>query len=208
MSIIVHHLENSRSQRVLWLLEELNLPYQVVRYSRAAVTGSAPPAVAALHPLGKLPLLQDDDLIIAESGLIFEHLLEQSNVDIGKPADPDGARRYQHFFHYAEGSLMPPLFALLVLGRMGDVARDAANDLRHAFAVHLTWLNDELSQRAWFAGDTFTAADIMMSFPLEAARQRGGLDERYPHLNAFLARVHVRPAYRAAIEIGGPYAFA
>ncbi|MEM5367179.1 glutathione S-transferase [Paraburkholderia azotifigens] len=208
MTIIVHHLENSRSQRVLWLLEELKLPYQVVRYGRDPVTGLAPTSVGNIHPLGKLPVLQDGPLTLAESGVIFEHLLGQSDVKIGQPAELDNGRRYQHFMHYAEGSLMPPLFALLVLGRMGDMAGPAAADLRRSFSGHLAWMDSELSTRPWFAGETFTAVDIMMSFPLEAARQRGGLDERYANLNKFLRRIHSRPAYRAALDAGGPYALA
>jgi glutathione S-transferase len=208
MNITVHHLENSRSQRVLWLLEELALPYQVIRYNRDPITGQAPPAVSGIHPLGKLPLVQDGNLTLAESGLIFEHILDGADAKIGRPAEPESARRYQHFMHYAEGSLMPPLFALLVLGRMGEAGRMAAADVRRSFEDHLAWMDSELSSRRWFAGESFTAVDIMMSFPLEAARQRGGLDDRYANLNAFLHRIHSRPAYRAAIERGGPYAFA
>ncbi|EIM97545.1 glutathione S-transferase [Paraburkholderia hospita] len=208
MNIIVHHLENSRSQRVLWLLEELRLPYRVVRYSRDPISGLAPDAARDIHPLGKLPVIQDGNLTIAESVPIFEHILNQSDVKIGRPTDLENSRRYQHFVHYAEGSLMPPLFALLVLRRMGEAGQSAAADLRRSFAGHLAWMDAELTERPWFAGESFTAVDIMMSFPLEAARQRGGLDGTYPNLNEFLGRIHSRPACRAAIEAGGPYALA
>jgi glutathione S-transferase len=208
MNITVHHLANSRSQRVLWLLEELRLPYRVVRYARDPISGLAPDAVRDIHPLGKLPVIQDGTLTIAESGLIFEHLLNQSDVKMGRPTDSESSRRYQHFMHYAEGSLMPPLFALLVLRRMGEAGQSAAADLRRSFAGHLAWMDAELTTRPWFAGETFTAVDIMMSFPLEAARQRGGLDATYVNLNEFLRRIHSRPAYRAAVEAGGPYALA
>ncbi len=208
MNITVHHLENSRSQRILWLLEELRLPYRVVRYARDPISGLAPDAVRDIHPLGKLPVIQDGSLTIAESGLIFEHLLNQSDVKIGRPTDSESSRRYQHFMHYAEGSLMPPLFALLVLRRMGEAGQSAAADLRRSFAGHLAWMDAELATRPWFAGEKFTSVDIMMSFPLEAARQRGGLDERFVNLNAFLRCIHSRPAYRAAVETGGPYALA
>jgi glutathione S-transferase len=207
MNIVVHHLENSRSQRVLWLLEELELPYEVVRYERNSVTGSAPPIVGTIHALGKLPLVQDGNLTIAETGAIVEHLVRETGGRLGKPADPEDGRRYTHFMHYAEGSLMPPLFALLLFKRMGEAGDADAAALRESLATHLRWMDAELSERRWFVGSIFTAADIMMSFPLEAARQRGGLDDSYANLNAFLARIHARAAYRRALETGGPYAF-
>ena len=204
---IVHHLENSRSQRLLWLLEELGLPYEVKRYERDRKTMRAPPELKRVHPLGKSPLLDEDGTIYAESAAIIEHLVALTG-QLGPPGDPDAERRFHMFLHYAEGSLMPPLLSLLVVGRLGLFGRPARKPLLAMFAEHLAWLDSELASRDWFAGDAFSAADVMMSFPLEAARHRAGLDERYPNILAWLARIHARPAYARALAAGGPYAFA
>jgi glutathione S-transferase len=206
--IRVHHLENSRSQRVLWLLEELGLPYEVVRYERDRQTMLAPPALKAVHPLGKSPVIEDQGRAIAETGAIVEYLVEQAGGRLGPSANRDVVLRYRHFLHYAEGSMMPPLLALLVVGRLGLLGKPARKPLLAMFRQHLDWLEAELSTRAWFAGDEFTAADIMMSFPLEAARQRAGLGEEHPNLADWLERIHARPAYAAALKAGGPYAYA
>jgi glutathione S-transferase len=206
--IIVHHLEHSRSQRVLWLLEELGLPYEVRRYARNPKTMLAPPELARVHPLGKSPVIEDAGRVIAETGAIVEYLVEKAEGRLGPAGNRDEVLRYRHFLHYAEGSLMPPLLALLVVGRLGLLGRPARKPLLAMFAVHLRWLNDELATRPWFAGESFTAADVMMSFPLEAARSRAGLDGRYPHLLDWLERIHARPAYGAALARGGPYAYA
>ncbi len=210
MTIIVHHLENSRSQRILWLLEELGLPYEVRRYKRDPKTMLAPPALRKIHPLGKSPLIEDRDagLVLPETGAIVEYLVPRAGGRLGPPAARDEALRWTHFLHYAEGSLMPPLFAILVAGRIPLLGRVAVRQLTAMFAVHLHWLDAELAQRHWFAGAEFTAADVMMSFPLEAARGRAGLDARYPHLQEWLQRIHARPAYQAALAAGGPYAYA
>ncbi|MFM0197949.1 glutathione S-transferase [Paraburkholderia strydomiana] len=208
MSIVVHHLENSRSQRVLWLLEELDIPYQVERYQREPSSGLAPDSLRRIHPLGKSPVIQDGEVTIAETGAIVDYLVNQAGGKLGQPAEAVGAMRYTHFMHYAEGSLMPPLYALLVLARMGESGRSMATSQRTMFATHLTWLDNELSDRPWFAGPDFTAADVMMSFPLEAARQRGGLDASYERLTEYLRRAHGRPAYQRGLDRGGPYAFA
>jgi len=204
---IVHHLENSRSQRLLWMLEELGLPYEVKRYPRDPKTMQAPPALRSVHPLGKSPLLEEDGMVIAESGAIVEHLVATSGR-LGAPEGPEAERRFRTFLHYAEGSLMPPLLALLIVGRLGLLGRPARKPLLAMFAQHLAWLDRELGERDWFAGDRFSAADVMMSFPLEAARSRAGLDARYPNILAWLGRIHERPAYRRALLAGGPYAFA
>ena len=204
---IVHYLENSRSQRLLWLLEEMGLAYEVERYGRDPGTMRAPPELKRIHPLGKSPLLDEDGTIHAESAAIIEHLVS-STGQLGPPSGRDAHRRFRMFLHYAEGSLMPPLLSLLVIGRLGLLGRPARGPLLAMFAEHLEWLDSELATRDWFAGDSFSAADVMMSFPLEAARSRAGLDERYPNLLAWLARIHARPAYRRALEIGGPYAYA
>lgn len=205
--ITVHHLENSRSQRVLWLLEELGLPFEVRRYERDPKTMLAPRALKAVHPLGKSPVIEDEGRIIAETGAIVEYLVEKAGR-LGPPDSPDDALRYRHFLHYAEGSMMPPLFGLLVVGRLGLLGRPARGPLLKMFSEHLSWLDAELASRPWFAGTAFSAADVMMSFPLEAARARAGLDERYPNLLGWLARIHARPAYAAALAKGGPYAYA
>ena len=221
--IIVHHLNNSRSQRVLWLLEELGLPYDIVRYQRDPKTMLAPRELRAIHPLGKSPILQDGEVTLAESGAIVEYLLERYGQGRLKPAvgSPDWLR-FIYFLHYAEGSAMPPLLLKLVFVRMETapvpffakpVARMLAKGAQKAFVdpqlkLHLDYLEGEIGKSAWFAGEAFTAADIQMSFPLEAAASRGGLDASRPKLHDFLQRIHARPAYQAALAKGGKYDFA
>jgi glutathione S-transferase len=206
--IIVHHLENSRSQRVLWLLEELELPYEIVRYARDKKTMLAPPALRKVHPLGKSPVIEDEGRVIAETGAIVEYLVEKAEGRLGPPANRDAVLQYRQFLHYAEGSMMPPLLALLVVGRLGVFGRSARAPLLKMFGHHLTWLESELASRDWFAGEEFTAADVMMSFPLEIARVRAGLGADHPHLADWLERIHARPAYAEALKKGGPYAYA
>jgi glutathione S-transferase len=205
--ILVHHLENSRSQRILWLLEELGLLYEVRRYERNPKTMLAPPELRRVHPLGKSPVIEDEGRVIAETGAIVDYLIEKTGA-LGAPPDPDDRLRYRFFLHYAEGSMMPPLLAMLVVRRLGLLGRPARKPLQKMFDRHLDWLESELASRPWFAGDALTAADVMMSFPLEAARHRAGLDETRPHLIAWLERIHARPAYRAALRRGGAYAYA
>ena len=206
--ITVHHLENSRSQRILWLLEELGLPYEVRRYSRDPKTMLAPSELKKVHPLGKSPVIEDDGRAIIETGAIVDYLVEKAEGKLGPPANRDVVLRYRQFLHYAEGSMMPPLLAMLVVRRLGLLGKPARAPLQRMLDVHLDWLETELAQRDWFAGDSFTAADIMMSFPLEAARARAGLDERRPNLTDWLERIHARPAYGEALSRGGPYAYA
>jgi len=218
--IVVHHLNNSRSQRVLWLLEELGLPYEVVRYQRDAKTMLAPPELKAVHPLGKSPVIVDGECKVAESGAIIEYLLDK--YDQGTLLPERGTpekRRLTYFLHYAEGSMMAPLLMKLIFDRVESspapffvkpIARGIAQKVKGSYIQpqidqHLAYLEGELRERPWFAGDTFTAADIQMSFPLEAAAARGGLDERYPKLKSFLDRIHARPAYQRALAQGGPY---
>jgi glutathione S-transferase len=203
--IIVHHLENSRSQRVLWLLEELGLPYNLRRYERNKATLLAPPDLRAVHPLGKAPLVEDDDRVVAETGAIVEYLVEKAG-SLGPPPDRDAALRYRFFLHYAEGSLMPPLLVKLVLSRVPLLGRPAQKRIQPMIDVHLDFVEAELAGRPWFAGEAISAADVMMSFPLEAARARGGLGRSRPHTLAWLDRVHARPAYQRALARGGPYA--
>ncbi|WP_242107932.1 glutathione S-transferase [Luteimonas aquatica] len=224
--IQVHHLNNSRSQRVLWLLEELELPYEVIRYQRDPKTMLAPPELRAIHPLGKSPVVEVDGKVLAESAAIIETLVERYDTahrfsPPPQPQDADERLRYRYWLHYAEGSAMPPLLLSLVFSRIRGapmpffakpVARGIADKAMAAFVgpqlkLHLDYMEDELGRRAWFAGDRFTAADIQMSFPVEAAAARAR-DRPRPNLAAFLERIHARPAYRRALEQGGPYALA
>jgi glutathione S-transferase len=206
--IIVHHLENSRSQRILWLLEELSVPYEVRRYERDPKTMLAPPELKRVHPLGKSPVIEHDGRVVAETGAIVEYLVELAEGKLGPPANREAVLRYRHFLHYAEGSMMPPLLALLVVGRLGLLGKPARAPVQAMLDAHLDWLETELGGRDWFAGDEFTAADIMMSFPLEACRARAGLDASRPNLTDWLERIHARPAYAEALRKGGPYAYA
>lgn len=217
--ITVHHLNNSRSQRVLWLLEELNLPYQIKRYQRDVRTMLAPPELKAVHPLGKSPVIDDDGAVIAESGSIVSYLVER--YDNGRLAPAPGTPerlRYDYWMHYAEGSAMPPLLLKLVVSRIATapmpffvkpVARRIAAQMSRAFIepqlkLHLDYIESELDRHEWFAGEAFSAADIQMSFPLEAAAVRGDGVAR-PRTRTFLEHIHARPAYRAALEKGGTY---
>jgi glutathione S-transferase len=207
-TMIVHHLENSRSQRLLWLLEELGIDYEVKRYARDSESMLAPPELRQVHPLGKSPLLEENGLVLAESGAIVEYLVDKVGGRFGPPADRDAALRYRMFLHYAEGSLMPPLLALLVVRRLGLLGLPARKPLLGMFARHLDFLDTELAGRDWFAGDEISAADVMMSFPLEAATNRAGLGPDRKYLWAWLERIHARPAYQRALAAGGPYAYA
>lgn len=208
MTIVVHHLENSRSQRVLWLLEELGLPYRVERYARDKATMLAPPALRRIHPLGKSPVIEDDGQVVAETGAVVEYLIEKGDGRLGAPAHREDALRYRHFLHYAEGSLMPPLFTKLVLSRVPLLGGMAQKKFQPMIDVHLDYVESELARRPWFAGKDLTAADVMMSFPLEAAVARADATEGRPHIAAWLAKIHARPAYQAALKAGGPYAYA
>ncbi len=218
--IIVHHLNNSRSQRVLWLLEELGMPYEVKRYQRDAKTMLAPPELKAVHPLGKSPVIEDAGRIVAESGAIIEYLVEtHGDGRLQPPAGSDERLRWRYWLHYAEGSAMPPLLMALVFAKVRSapapffvrpIAGAIADKVMDGFVTpqirtHLEFMESELGRSTWFAGEEFSAADVQMSFPVEAAAARGGLDAAYPRLQAFLQRIHARPAYRRAVEQGGPY---
>lgn len=208
MAIIVHHLENSRSQRVLWMLEELGLPYEVKRYERHPKTMLAPPELKQVHPLGKSPLIEHDGRVVAETATILEYLVALAGGRLGPPEDADGALRWRYFLDYAEGSLMPPLLLALVIGKMGPLGWPVRGFVTRMAMTHIDYVEAELSRRPWFAGPEFSAADIMMSFPLEAARQRLKLDGRRPTIVEWLDRIRARPAYQAALVKGGPYAYA
>jgi glutathione S-transferase len=218
--ITVHHLNNSRSQRVLWLLEELGLDYTVVRYQRDPATMLAPPSLRAIHPLGKSPVLVDGDNTLAESGAVLEYLVERYDAARAFAPSPGTSEhlRYRYWLHYAEGSAMPPMLLSLVFARIKKapmpffarpIARSIADKTLRTFVnpqvkLHLDYMETELGQHRWFAGDDFTAADIQMSFPIEAAAARAGL-QNYPHLADFLTRIHARPAYQRALQQGGKF---
>ena len=221
--ITVHHLENSRSQRVLWLLEELELPYEIVHYQRDPKTNLAPPELKRVHPLGKSPVISDDGRVVAETGAIVEYLVQRHGQ--GRLVPPDGSDerlRWTYWLHFAEGSAMPPLLLTLVLDKIRNaplpffakpIARGIAAKVMDGFVTpnlrsQLDFMETELTRHEWFAGKEFSAADVQMSFPLEAAAQRAGLDASRPKLMNFLKRIHARPAYRRALERGGPYSFA
>ena len=218
--IVVHHLNNSRSQRILWLLEELGVPYEVKRYQRNAKTMLAPPELRAVHPLGKSPVITDGAHTLAESGAIIEYLAGKYGEGKLIPAAGTPERlRYTYWLHYAEGSAMPPLLLKLIFDRVEKgpmpffakpIARAIARKAKSSFIepnikTHLDFMEGELANSAWFAGKEFSAADIQMSFPLEAAKSRGGLDATRPWLLGFLERIHARPAYLRALEKGGKY---
>lgn len=218
--ITVHHLNNSRSQRVLWLLEELGLPYDVKRYERDPETMLAPDSLRQVHPLGKSPVLTDGDLTLAESGAIVEYLVDRYGD--GRLIPPLGSPerlRYTYWLHYAEGSAMPPLLLKLIFDRIEQspmpffakpIARGIVGRVKDSFILpqitqHLDFMEAELGKSPWFAGADFTAADIQISFPLEAAATRAGLNASRPKLMAFLERIHARPAYQNALNRGGKY---
>jgi glutathione S-transferase len=202
--LTLHHLNNSRSHRILWLLEELGLEYDLVFYQRDPKTMLAPPELKNVHPLGKAPVLTDGDLTVAESGAIIEYLLDKHDDGTLRPAAGAPERvPYLTFMHFAEGSAMPPLLLKLYFSRMGDAAAAVLPRIDGQITEILTFLDGELENRDFFAGDDFTAADIQMSFPLEAAVARGGLDHRFQNLTSFLQRIHERPAYQRAVKRGG-----
>lgn len=209
--LIVHHLNNSRSQRILWMLEELGLDYEIRRYRRNSDM-SAPKELKAIHPLGKSPILEDisaegQRTAVVETGAICDYLVERANGRLG-PDDASDTILYRQFLHYAEGSVMPVLLAMLVASKIPILGRAAIKRVQPMLDTHLDFVESQLASRQWFAGERITAADIMMSFPLEAARARGRLGRARPATTAWLDHIHTRPAYIAALEKGGPYAFA
>ncbi|MBU1383444.1 MAG: glutathione S-transferase [Alphaproteobacteria bacterium] len=220
--ITVHHLNDSRSQRVLWLLEELGLPYEVTRYQRDAKTMLAPPELKAIHPLGKSPVLDDGAMRVAETGAIIEYLLEAHPGSGLRPApNTPAGRRYTYWLHYAEGSAMTPLLLKLIFSQIpkrapllarpvisGMARKVDASLIAPQLKAHTDYWEAELGRSEWFAGDAFSAADIMMSFPVEAAGSRIGYGADKPKLKAFLQRIHARPAWQRALERGGPYSYA
>ncbi|RZJ10434.1 MAG: glutathione S-transferase [Rubrivivax sp.] len=216
--ITVHHLNNSRSQRVLWLLEELGLPYEIKHYQRDSRTSLAPPELRQVHPLGKSPVITDGALTVAESGAILEYLVDRHGQGRLKPTGEQDLLNYRYYMHFAEGSAMPPLVMKLVFNKIRNapmpffvkpIAKSIADRVMGSFVqptldAQFKFLEAELSARPWFAGAEFSAADVQMSFPVEAAAARNGM-EGFPKLRGFLERIHARPAYKKALERGGPY---
>ncbi|MFQ5563639.1 MAG: glutathione S-transferase [Parvularculaceae bacterium] len=218
--IVVHHLNNSRSQRVLWLLEELELEYEVKRYERDAKTMLAPATLRKVHPLGKSPVIEDGSIKLAETGAIVEYLVDVYGEGRLRPPPKSPERlQYAYWLHYAEGSAMPPLLLKLVFIRIAQAPapffvkpaakaiskRALSTFIEPQIRTHLDFMEASLKKSEWFAGREFTAADVMMSFPLEAAAARSGLDNSRPRLIAFLDRIHARPAYIRAHDRGGDY---
>ncbi|MBS0446752.1 MAG: glutathione S-transferase [Proteobacteria bacterium] len=222
--ITVHHLNNSRSQRVLWLLEELGLTYELRKYERDPKTMLAPPELRKIHPLGKSPVITDGDVTLAESGAILEYLVDRYDTEgrLRPAAGTPERLRWQYWMHFAEGTAMPPLLLKLIFDRiptqpMPFFARPIARGIsekvlatlvRPNLERQLDYMEGELAKSTWFAGEQFSAADVQMSFVVEASKQRAGLDERRPKLMDYLKRIHSRPAYARAIVRGGPYSFA
>ena len=190
------------------------MPYEVRRYERNKATMLAPPELRQVHPLGKSPVIEDKSSdgktrVIAETGAVIEYLIEKAGGRLGAPQERDEALRYRHFLHYAEGSMMPVLFVKLVLSRVPLLGRVALKKFQPMVDVHMSYVESELAGRPWFVGPSFTAADIMMSFPLEAARSRAGISrDSHPHIFRWLDIIHARPAYQAALAKGGPYSYA
>jgi glutathione S-transferase len=217
--ITLHHLNNSRSQRVLWMLEELGVPYEIVRYERDPQTLAAPAALRDVHPLGKSPVLVDGNQVLAESAVIIEHLAQHYGPQFLPQAD--SGHPYSYWLHYAEGSLMPLLLMKLIFKKVETgpmpffarpIAKGISAKINSSFIdprlqQHLDFVESQLVQREWLVGDELSVADFQMSFPLEAARARGGLGDRV-NLISYVDRIHARPAYRRALEKGGEYAYA
>ena len=218
--ITVHHLNNSRSQRILWLMEELGLTYEVKRYERDKTSMRAPASLRAVHPLGKSPVITDGVVTVAESGAIVEYLVERYGNGQLIPASGTSARlRYTYWLHFAEGTAMPPLVMKLVFNRIESgpmpffvrpIAKKISATVKSTFIEpeikqQLDYMETEIAKTGWFAGSEISGADIQMSFPLEAAASRGGLNAEYPKLTDFLARIHARPAYQRALKRGGAY---
>lgn len=221
--LVVHHLENSRSQRILWALEELGVPYEVKRYERNKKTSLAPDSLRKIHPLGKSPVITNDNITVAESGAIIEYLVgKYGNGLLAVNNDEDQLRAYQYWLHFAEGSLMPPLLLKLVFDKVRKspmpffakpIAQSISRKVMKSFIGpniknNLAFIEDYLAAHEWFAGNKLTGADIQMSFPLEASVASGVADNQYPNIIAYVKRIHARTAYQKALAAGGPYDYA
>jgi len=218
--LVVHHLENSRSQRILWALEELGVPYEVKRYERDKETSLAPESLKKVHPLGKSPVITDGDETIAESGAIIDYLVTTYGdgalvPEINSPAH----REYNYWMHYAEGSLMPPLVLKLVFDKVATspmpffirpIAKGISKKVNESYIGpsikgNFDFIESHLQNNGWFAGDKLSGADIQMSFPLEASVSSGAVGNNYPKITAYVNSIQSRPAYKRALETGGPY---
>jgi glutathione S-transferase len=203
--VLVHHLNNSRSQRILWLLEELGIPYEIKFYQRDATTNLAPPELNSVHPLGKSPVITDAGLTIAESGAAVDYLTRTYGEGHLAPAAGTPAHeRYLEWLHYAEGSAMLPLMLLLYTTRLGEAAAPLRPRIDSEIANHLGYVNAALEARPFLMGEAFTAADVQMSFVGEVGRAFGRLGD-FPHIAAWVERLHARPAFQRALEKGGAY---
>jgi len=218
--ITLHYLENSRAQRILWLLEELGVEYEIKHYRRNSETMLAPPELKAVHPLGKSPIITDGNIRIAESAAIVEYLIDHyANGKLRPKLSSPDYLNYREKLHYAEGSIMPFLLLTLIFNKVKNskmpffakpIAKKIANKIMQSFVSpnvknHLSYLENELSATGWFAGEEMTGADIMMSFPLEGASARVDMKNKYPNIRAFLDKIHALPNYQKALEKGLPY---
>jgi glutathione S-transferase len=226
--IIVHHLNHSRSQRILWALEELGVPYEIKRYERDAVTNLAPASLKLVHPLGKSPVITDNiegegEVTVAESGAIIEYLVQQyGNGEYVPAMNSKAGRDYMYWMHFSEGSLMQQLLIRLIFEKVvtspmpffvKPIAKGIAKEVMKGYVqpnidAMLEFIESHLAKNEWFAGDKMSGADFQMSFPLEASVARGIVDERYPHIRQYVAKIHARPAYQAGLEKGGEYDYA
>ena len=203
--LTLHHLNHSRSQRILWLFEELGLDYELIAYQRDAHTGLAPPELKSIHPLGKAPVLEDQGRVIAESGAIIDYVVRRHGKGrLAPPPDSVEFDAYVEWLHYAEGSAMLPFMLGLYLGRLGDAAAPLLPRLSTEVHNHLGYISGSLGEHEYLVGDTFTAADIQVSFVLEAAQLNNAL-VRYPNLGTYLQRMRTRPAHQRALVRGGPF---
>lgn len=205
--LVVHHLNNSRSQRILWLLEELDVPYELRLYQRDPVTNLAPPELAEVHPLGKSPMIEDDGRLIVESGAIVEHICARHGPHMVPPTGSDAYTSHLELMHFAEGSAMTPILLGLYVGRLGDAGAPLAPRIQEQMGSHFAHMESVLRPSGHFVLDELSAADIMLSFPAEVAIKQGQ-GERFPKLAAFVEHIQDRPAYKRALDKGGPYRFA
>ncbi len=219
--ITVHHLNNSRSQRILWMLEEIGVPYEIKLHQRDKTTNLAPPELKKVHPLGKSPVITDNGMTVAETGNIIDYLSRQYAGHLIPEVETPSYRQYSYWLHYAEGSLMPNLVMKLIFDKIKTspmpffakpIAKAIANNVMSSYVqpnidTNLTFVEDHLKDNAWFCGQELTGADIQMSFPLEAVMARGS-EARYPNIKAYVDKFQARPAYQAALEKGGEYDFA
>jgi glutathione S-transferase len=205
--IVVHHLNDSRSQRILWLLEELNVPYEIKHYQRDAQTRLAPPELKAIHPLGKSPVITDDGRVIIESGAIIDYIVRHYGQSLQPSVTSKDYDEYQQWLHYAEGSAMLPLLLKLYVSRLGDAGAPLSPRIESEIANHIGFVNSSLESKEWLVGGEMTAADIQMSFVGEAASARTNR-AAYPNIEAWVKRFQSRPAYQKALARGGPYVYA